>query len=65
MNVPRAQLVTVVTVGALEEKMAQAEGRSNKASLRFVRVAPRKARVVVDLIRGKRIEGSGLNVVDG
>lgn len=27
-----------------------------KATLRFVRISPRKARLVVDLIRGKKIE---------
>ena len=36
--------------------MAQAASRANSATLRFVRVAPRKARVVVDMIRGKRID---------
>ena len=45
-----------VAEDALEDEMAQAESRANKATLRFVRVAPRKARVVVDLIRGKRID---------
>ena len=36
--------------------MAQMESRANRATLRFVRVAPRKARIVVDLIRHKRID---------
>ncbi len=40
----------------LEEEMSQDVGRANTATLRFVRVAPRKARVVVDLIRGRRID---------
>lgn len=45
-----------VPAGVLEDEMAQAESRANKATLRFVRVGPRKARVVVNLIRGKRID---------
>lgn len=32
------------------------ESRAHTATLRYIRVAPRKARVVVDLIRGKRVD---------
>lgn len=34
------------------------ESKANTATLRYVRVAPRKARVVVDLIRGERVENA-------
>lgn len=42
----------------MSEKMSKA----NKATLRYIRIAPRKARVVVDMIRGKQI-GEALDIL--
>ena len=36
--------------------MMSTETRANTATLRFARVAPRKARMVVDMIRDRRVD---------
>ena len=37
-------------------KQSRKEHRANTAKLRMVRIAPRKARIVIDLIRGEGVE---------
>ncbi len=36
--------------------MAMAQGKEYTASLRYYRVSPQKARLVLDLIKGQRVE---------
>lgn len=42
--------------------MASSAGRTHTATARFVRVSPRKARVVLDMVRGKHID-EALNIL--
>lgn len=43
-------------------KQSRKENRANQVSLRMVRIAPRKSRLVVDLIRGKSAD-EALNIL--